>query len=805
LSLEQIASKSALHLSSNLSGSKITRNILMINRKIIITLFVVGAVLLLAAGTVYFTSLRSSPTSLPEITPPSSLADLAEQYPDLAPVLADPELDSVYKEFLLAYEEGGQQAALELARQRCLLTPEGDVRVTLILDTEENAPLVAQLEGAGITVVSVYRDRVNVAVPVALIEAQLQADEPGDIFAQLTALEHVIAVRLPERRLPDGSTVDGEGVEVTGADAWHQAGFTGAGLRIGVLDLGFDGYRDLLGVELPDDVTVATFGWYDEEEVHGAACAEIIHEIAPDAELFFAWYDGYDASMGEAMEWLVNQGIDIISHSAGGLVGPRDGSEWDAQQVDELAARGILWVNSAGNEALSHYRGTFTDKDDDGVHEFAPGEEMLALTDYTGYVQVVLNWEDDWGKATQDYDLFLYDAAGNELASSQDAQSSEVGQEPFETITYETDDGTAYVVVKAYDVERAVTLDIFTDDGTEVAYPSAGYSLNTPADAMGSLTVGATNWWDDSLASYSSQGPTSDGRLKPEISGPTSVSGFNYGEAVAGNEGAGFSGTSAACPHVAGAAALVWQAHPEFSRQEVVDFLLAHAVDLGASGPDTGYGYGRLQLGSPPAAANPVPTLAVTSTPPPAPGSTTTPAPLPTPTPVAYATPSPVQASGGGINLLGLTSLGLIVGALGCAGGGLLLAGGVSLLILVRRARRGKPVAQPAPYAAPHVPAPRPTPPVPVPHAAVRVPPPRPVPLPPTLPPEPRVPLSSPTLSSSQPVRCQSCGATLRSGARFCPTCGRPLAPGRRPRTCQHCGAQLKGEARFCPRCGQPA
>jgi subtilisin family serine protease len=768
----------------------------MINRRTIIAVVVLGAVLLLGAGVVYFisTSSRGSQASLPEITLPPSLADLAEQYPELAPILTDPALASIYKEFLVAYQEGGEEAAMELARQRGLLTPEEDIRVTLVLDTEDHAPLVAQLEGAGVTVVSAYRDRVNVAVPLELIEAGMQAEEPGAVFARLTELEHVIAVRLPESGIPHGSDIDGEGIGVIGADAWHEAGFTGAGLRIGVLDLGFAGYQRLLGVELPDDVAVATFGWYDEEEVHGTACAEIVHELAPDAELLLAWYDGSDAAMGEAVDWLLAQGVDIVSHSAGGLVGPRDGSEWDAQLVDDLAAQGILWVNSAGNEALSHYRGVFTDEDGDGLHEFVPGEEMLALDDY-GYVEIALSWEDDWERAARDYELLLLDGTGNELAVSQDEQSGQLGQEPVEGIAYETGGEAVYAVVTAYDIDRAVTLDIFVS-GADVAYPSPDHSICPPGDAVGSLTVGAANWWDDALADYSSQGPTSDDRLKPEISAPTSVSGFTYGER-------GFDGTSASCPHVAGAAALVWQAHPEFSRQEVVDFLLAHVVDLGAPGPDTGYGHGRLQLPSPPSAAPPTPAPAATPTSPPGPGPAAAPAPLPTPTPVAFVTPAPVSPSGAGAGLLGLTGLSLVVGALGCAGAGLLLVGGISLLILGRRAGRVQPAPQPAPTPAPYVPPPRPTPTVPAPPPEPYVPPSRPAPPPPIPSPGPHVPPSRPTPAMPRPVRCQSCGAAARPGARFCPVCGRPLAPDRRPRYCRHCGAELKEGARFCPRCGE--
>jgi hypothetical protein len=73
--------------------------------------------------------------------------------------------------------------------------------------------------------------------------------------------------------------------------------------------------------------------------------------MAPDAELYLAYDDGDDVSYGNAIDWLIAQNVNIISHSAGGVVGPMDGSDRDAALVDSIAAQGILWVNSAGNEA----------------------------------------------------------------------------------------------------------------------------------------------------------------------------------------------------------------------------------------------------------------------------------------------------------------------------------------------------------------------------------------------------------------------------------------------------------------------
>ncbi len=740
----------------------------MVNRKIMLVLVVLGVVLVVAAGVVYVVFvLQNSKPKPPEITLPPSLGDWAEDYPHLADILNDPELGSAYKEFLVVYEEEGEEAALELARERGILIAEGGVEyiyLILILDTEDNAALKTQLEELGARVFSAHGDRMSVGVPVEMVRQQLATGEAGTVFEELTEIEHVVAVRLPELMIPDGSAIDGEGISVIDADAWHDAGITGEGLRVGILDLGFDNYERLLGEELPDKVTYMKFGIRRDggEVVHGTACAEIVHEIAPEATLVLAEYGGDDASFGEAVDWLVEQDVDIISHSANGLLGPRDGSGWDAQFVDEVVMEhGILWVNSAGNEALAHYRGVFKDEDGDNFHDFAPGDKMMPIYSYTGdFVAVMLQWEDDWERPTQDYQLHIYDEEGNLLGSSLETQSGAFGQEPYEVMSGNPGGEVIYAVVEAYDIDEPVALDIFVIDG-EVGIPTAQHSIGTPADARYSLSVGAVNWSNDSLAEYSSQGPTDDERLKPEISAPTGVSGASYGREE-------FHGTSAACPHVAGASALIWQAHPEFSCQQTVEFLEFSAVDLGPVGPDTGFGYGRLQLPEVSAASlePPTGTPVVTAGPASTPGLAATFTPVPTQVEYTIPTQAVPSGRGTGAGTLALAGvLGLVVVGLGCGGVALLLVGLVGLFVIGRRGRRDRPIPPPIPSPGPPAP------------------------------PQPLQP---------QIVRCQHCGAALRPGARFCRACGNPVASAPQPRHCRHCGAALREGGRFCPRCGQP-
>jgi Subtilase family. len=101
------------------------------------------------------------------------------------------------------------------------------------------------------------------------------------------------------------------------------------------------------------------------------------------------------------------------------------------------------------------------------------------------------------------------------------------------------------------------------------------------------------------LESFSSRGPTIDGRVKPDITGWDGVSSPVYG--VPNAEGtSGFYGTSAAAPHVAGAAALVAQANPAMDAAQIQSFLEQRANSGAPSNPPSNAtGYGLLTLGSP--------------------------------------------------------------------------------------------------------------------------------------------------------------------------------------------------------------
>ena len=421
--------------------------------------------------------------------------------------------------------------------------------------------------------------------------------------SSLLAVSELPGVRLVRRPYRPHAQVLSEGVFSIGVPDNYFAGVRGQGVKVAVIDEGFKGaHPDTLPGDMPG------FWYYDHtgegiyagESVHGTACAEIIHDMAQEAELHL-YKVGDILDLENAKDQCIRDDIDIINHSIGWFgYGIGDGRGRACDIVNDAAEKGILWVNAAGNDAKSHYDGFWFDSDDDGWHNFEGEDETLAFEAEEGKeIRVFLTWN-DWPVSQENYDLYLFftNSSGDleRVTASTNRQSRFANNPPVESIEYKVERSGKYGIVIRSEDARPRKLKIWSLNHDFEEYSVAGNSIGSPADARGAMSVGAVHYDEYDLgwiADYSSRGPTTDGRFKPELVAPSGVSTVSYG----GSEDFyGYTGTSAAAPHVAGAAALIKSANPSFSREDLWNALVEATVDTGDRGQDNTFGHGKLVL-----------------------------------------------------------------------------------------------------------------------------------------------------------------------------------------------------------------
>ena len=231
-----------------------------------------------------------------------------------------------------------------------------------------------------------------------------------------------------------------------------------------------------------------------------------------------------------------------------------------------------------------------------------------------------MRWDDNWGSSNKDLNLILarYNEVSERLEMYREANSVQSGGEghiPYEFLEETVPAGYYCLVIQHLSGPRPDWIQIQNFDSRLLEHHTRHHSIGEPADSAnpGLLAVGAASWDKVSeIQKFSSQGPTPDGRTKPDIVGA------DMGQSVTHRSGDNpegrWPGTSQASPHVAGLAALVKQRFPDYSPPEIATFLETHAVDEGAPGEDNvwGHGFARL-LASDAATPAPSPTPAVES------------------------------------------------------------------------------------------------------------------------------------------------------------------------------------------------
>jgi Ca2+-binding RTX toxin-like protein len=411
----------------------------------------------------------------------------------------------------------------------------------------------------------------------------------------------------------------------------------GSGIKIGVIS---DSYNrkngetqdiltgDLPGAENPNGYTTSVeiladgTNPYGKDE--GRAMLQIIHDIAPGAELMFHSAVS-KTEMASAVRELQQAGADIIVDDLGFVNQSFFQDGIIAQAVNEVAAKGVVYLSAAGNDGERSYEDTFRptnnpvnfsfDNQDYIAHNFnSNGEDIFnSFTLPQGKsLTLTFQWDDNFDNAVHDLDIFV--VRNNDLNNLDIVAYSaddNIGNNPLETISFanNTDTDQFSILIAQRDniathpenikyisfSSKAENFEYGHDSSTIFGHPNAAGAIavgavryHTPSEIKSSSSVGGTPILLDENGNPLE---TSEIRLKPDITAPDSVS-----TTVEGFET--FSGTSAAAPHVAGVTALMLQAsggEGSLTPDEVRTLLQQTANDIAASGIDYHSGAGTVQ------------------------------------------------------------------------------------------------------------------------------------------------------------------------------------------------------------------
>jgi len=419
-------------------------------------------------------------------------------------------------------------------------------------------------------------------------------------------------------------------------------GINGRGVKVGVLsDSASSNSIALLQVsgDLGTNTTVLPGQDGGSGSDEGTAMMEIIQDVAPGAQLYFATADFSTASFANNITLLAQAGCSIIVDDTVYVSEPVFQDGVIAQAINTFVASGGLYLSGAGNNGnyrnstSSTWQGDFyslggvtgpisTSGETGSLHGF-PLPPMFFLRQSYDVLQVAsqiitLQWADPLGASANDYDLFILNSTGTAVIGDSIATqngSSDPREECFSSSGFPVN--SRIVIVLHSGSARALFLNVFFSTASALSIATAGNTLGH-LGAQNSLTV-AASYWDSAHTGTKPFNGTDNPTEKVSADGPrriffnpdgTPVTPGNFlfatgGLALQKPELTGadgvmcktpgfqpFFGTSAAAAHVAGVAALVKSAKPSLTGTQIRQILISTAMDNMQPGPDLNGGYG---------------------------------------------------------------------------------------------------------------------------------------------------------------------------------------------------------------------
>lgn len=420
----------------------------------------------------------------------------------------------------------------------------------------------------------------------------------------------------------DGFNVNGSGIKIGVLSDSYSTKFNG---NAALDDISRGDLPGLGNTSYPTPVDVLQdypFGIATDE---GRAMLQIIHDIAPGAELAFRTGLISAQDFANGIIELQQAGCDVIVDDVTYISEPFFFDGEVALAVDSVVGQGVSYFTAAGNFGNKSYESPFTaglipDGFSGPAHDFgSPGTEDIYqnITVNPGTYTIVLQWDDGLENVltSTDLDIYLVNDDGSQLFGF---NRENIGGSPIEVLPFNVlDTANTNIMIVNNGGPDPVRMKYIVFRGDIVFNEYFDVNASTivgQANAEKAITVGAVLYSNTpaygvdppTIASFSSYGGTSVNgidRNKPELSGPNGVNtsvdlgGPNFD----GDAFPNFFGTSAAAPHLAGLAALLLEAKEKYygadvsiTPGEMKSILQSTSIDMEDPGYDSRSGAGMV-------------------------------------------------------------------------------------------------------------------------------------------------------------------------------------------------------------------
>lgn len=426
------------------------------------------------------------------------------------------------------------------------------------------------------------------------------------------------------------------GSQISEGDATHRSdlartdyALSGTGIRIGILSDGVDSLAARqASLDLPGVTVLAGQAGTGDE---GTAMLEIVHDVAPGAQLYFATAFTSIASFASNIVALRAAGCDIIVDDVSyfvetpfqdgqpGGVSPTNGGAV-IQAVNTVTASGALYFSSAGNSGNLNdgtsgvWEGDYVDlAGSSTTHDFGGGQNFTRMVTGGTARRVSLKWSDPLVNSANDYDVYVFHPTTTTLLASSTGVQNGSSDDPSELtapVSSPSAPGVRVVIDRFSGAGRFLHLNAnrgrFSIATNGVVYGHNGSRNSISVAAAPAVGPFPNAYSGTSLSeTFTSDGPRrifyeangsviTPGNLsstggtvlqKPDITAADGVTTTTPGFIP-------FFGTSASAPHAGAMMALLKQASPASTSTQLYNAMINSALDIELPGVDRDTGHG---------------------------------------------------------------------------------------------------------------------------------------------------------------------------------------------------------------------